>query len=226
MAKDKTRVVDKIKTLQIRRPHLSEYSGVLPFIFLYIGKLLVYTEMAGVFYHLYTYITSHPELTSFLEGILGTALYEKRGVVELFVAGACALASLVVFILFMPIVKVRFLRRKTKRTKYDGSEMYFDGIYLQLFWKYLAWTLLSIITLGIYLLWVQSRYERWVVYHTFHAINVDYNSTVELQIPKGSTYINSDDYVQLKSGSLLNDDVKKYLGIRSSIEQYKKTDDK
>ncbi len=218
---------DKKNRLQIRRPHLSEYTGgVGPFIRLYLGKLMVYALMGAVVYLVYTLLTGNPETTSFLEGILGTSLYEKRGVVELIDLLIGAFASLIIFIIFMPAVKVRFLRSKINSTKYDGSDMYFDGTYDQLFAKYFIWALLSIITLGIYLLWVQSRYEKWVAYHTFHAITLDYNSTVELQVPKGSTYINSDNRVKLKSGELLNDDAKKYLGIRSSIEQYKKTDDK
>ena len=48
----------------------------------------------------------------------------------------------------------------------DGSKLYFDGTGAQLFGKYIIWWLLSIITFGIYALFVPVKIKKWITSHT------------------------------------------------------------
>jgi len=56
-----------------------------------------------------------------------------------------------------------------KNTYIEGQQLSFDGNGFQLFGKYIIWMLLSIITLGIYLFWVNIAMKKWVVKHTHFA---------------------------------------------------------
>ena len=56
----------------------------------------------------------------------------------------------------------------TKHTIIDGQQLYFDGKALQLFGNYIKWFLLTIITLGIYSLWLSIKLRQWVTSHTHH----------------------------------------------------------
>lgn len=48
----------------------------------------------------------------------------------------------------------------------DGKQLVFDGTGGQLFLNYLKWWLLTIVTLGIYGLWLSIKMKQWVVMHT------------------------------------------------------------
>lgn len=48
----------------------------------------------------------------------------------------------------------------------DGKQLVFDGTGGQLFLNYLKWWLLTIVTLGIYGLWLNIKMKQWVVMHT------------------------------------------------------------
>ncbi len=52
------------------------------------------------------------------------------------------------------------------RTRINGRRIYFDGTGVQLIGKYIQWLLLSIITLGIYSLWLRLKIKKWVLSHT------------------------------------------------------------
>lgn len=54
----------------------------------------------------------------------------------------------------------------TEHTIVDGKRLVFDGNGAQLFGNYIKWFLLSIITCGIYALWLGIKMKQWVVYHT------------------------------------------------------------
>ena len=53
-----------------------------------------------------------------------------------------------------------------KHTIIDGKQMVFDGTGGQLFGQYIKWVLLTIITFGIYSLWLSIKMHAWVVSHT------------------------------------------------------------
>ena len=50
-------------------------------------------------------------------------------------------------------------------TVVNGYRLKFTGTGAQLFGKYIVWTLLGIITLGIYTLWWPIKYQKWEVKH-------------------------------------------------------------
>lgn len=54
----------------------------------------------------------------------------------------------------------------TEHTIVDGKRLVFDGNGAQLFGNYIKWFLLSVITCGIYSLWLGIKMKQWVVYHT------------------------------------------------------------
>jgi uncharacterized membrane protein YjgN (DUF898 family) len=51
-------------------------------------------------------------------------------------------------------------------TTIDGRAIYFDGTGAQLFWNYIKWFLLTIVTFGIYGFWLSLKMKEWVVEHT------------------------------------------------------------
>ena len=58
-----------------------------------------------------------------------------------------------------------------KHTTIDGQRLTFDGTGGQLFGNYIKWFLLTIITCGIYGLWLSIKMKAWVVSHTHFANN-------------------------------------------------------
>lgn len=56
-----------------------------------------------------------------------------------------------------------------KHTIVDGRQLTFDGTGGQLFGNYIKWLLLTIITLGIYSLWLSIKMKQWVTKHTHMA---------------------------------------------------------
>ena len=60
-------------------------------------------------------------------------------------------------------------RWKASHTYIDGVQLVFDGNGWELFGQYIKWFLLSIITLGIYALWIPIKMQQWVVSHTHTA---------------------------------------------------------
>ena len=57
-------------------------------------------------------------------------------------------------------------RWKAKHTYIDGVQLEFDGNGWELFGQYIKWFLLSIVTLGIYALWIPIKMQKWIVSHT------------------------------------------------------------
>ena len=53
-----------------------------------------------------------------------------------------------------------------KHTVIDGKQLVFDGNGGQLLGQYIKWILLTIITIGIYSLWLGIKMKQWVVSHT------------------------------------------------------------
>ena len=55
---------------------------------------------------------------------------------------------------------------KVKHTVIEGKRLCFDGSATQLFGNWIKWLLLTVITLGIYGLWVRIKMTQWVTKHT------------------------------------------------------------
>ena len=56
-------------------------------------------------------------------------------------------------------------RWQYSNTIINGYRMKFTGTGGQLFGKYIIWLLLSIVTFGIYALWLPIKYQQWEIKH-------------------------------------------------------------
>lgn len=65
-----------------------------------------------------------------------------------------------------PYALVLMERWKAKHTFIEGRQLVFKGTGIGLFGHWIKWFFLCVITLGIYLFWVQPRVTRWVVENT------------------------------------------------------------
>lgn len=65
-----------------------------------------------------------------------------------------------------PFALVLTQRWRCKHTSIDGRRLVFTGSATGLFWHWIKWFLLSIITAGIYLFWVQPRLQKWITENT------------------------------------------------------------
>jgi uncharacterized membrane protein YjgN (DUF898 family) len=68
-----------------------------------------------------------------------------------------------------PFALVLKERWRAKHSFIDGQQMKFTGSGFGLFGLWIKWFLLIIITLGIYLLWVGPRLQKWKWEHTTFA---------------------------------------------------------
>ena len=57
-------------------------------------------------------------------------------------------------------------RYQTKHTVINGRRMTFDGKGVQLFGRYLLWLVLTILTAGIFIIWLLSSVKKWKTKHT------------------------------------------------------------
>lgn len=53
-----------------------------------------------------------------------------------------------------------------KHTVIDGHKLTFNGTGGQLFGRYILWCFLSVVTFGIFALWVPIKMKAWVTKHT------------------------------------------------------------
>ena len=65
-----------------------------------------------------------------------------------------------------PFALVVLQRQKAKHSYVDGRQLVFTGSAWSLLGNWVKWLLLSIVTFGVYLYWVQRRVERWTWEHT------------------------------------------------------------
>lgn len=71
-----------------------------------------------------------------------------------------------------PFAVVLTERWRCKHTFIDGQQLVFRGTASGLFWRWILWLLLSIVTLGIYLFWVAPRLQAWKTVNTDFAVPV------------------------------------------------------
>lgn len=62
--------------------------------------------------------------------------------------------------------EIKFIKWETKHTVISGNKLKFNGTALQLFGNYIKWTFLTVITIGIYGLWLPIKVRKWRVKHT------------------------------------------------------------
>ena len=67
--------------------------------------------------------------------------------------------------IMFPFALVLLQRWQAKHTHFNGRQLAFTGSAVGLFGRWLLWLLLSVVTLGIYLLWVIPRLTKWQVEH-------------------------------------------------------------
>jgi uncharacterized membrane protein YjgN (DUF898 family) len=65
-----------------------------------------------------------------------------------------------------PFAVVLMQRWRAKHCTIDGHRLVFTGTATGLFGLWIKWFLLSVVTFGIYLLWVGPRIEAWKWRHT------------------------------------------------------------
>lgn len=53
-----------------------------------------------------------------------------------------------------------------RHTIIEGRQLVFTGNFVDLFFQYIKWFLLTIITLGIYSFWLNIKMKQWVVSNT------------------------------------------------------------
>lgn len=78
----------------------------------------------------------------------------------------CRLVMLISLGLAYPATVCWKMRWRMKHTVYCGKRLSFDGKGGQLFGKWICWTLLTIITIGIYSFWLRKKMEQWKAKHT------------------------------------------------------------
>lgn len=79
------------------------------------------------------------------------------------------LITLVSFGILFPYALVLRQRWMMKHAYIDGHQMAFTGSAAGLFGNWIKWLLLSVVTIGIYLLWVGPRIRKWVWQNTSFA---------------------------------------------------------
>lgn len=63
-----------------------------------------------------------------------------------------------------------------KHTVFEGKRLRFDGKAIQLLGNWLLWWLLTIITIGIFALWIPIKIKKWETKHTFFDNRINNNS--------------------------------------------------
>ena len=65
-----------------------------------------------------------------------------------------------------PFALVLLERRKARHSYVDGRQVVFTGSPWALLGNWVKWLVLSIVTFGVYLFWVERRVQRWISEHT------------------------------------------------------------
>lgn len=112
---------------------------------------------------------------------------------------AVGLVSSLTLGLLLPAMLCWQQRWVARHTFINGRQQSFDGKGIQLFGKYLLWLLLTIVTLGIFSLWLPVKIKKWTTKHTHF---VDGEATEDSSYFDGSTlgYIGRSLLVGLISG--------------------------
>lgn len=108
--------------------------------------------------------TAHTHIKGELQFLGGT--WSGSGILLVLVNLGCFLFTVCTLWLLKPVAicwKNRFIQ---KRLIIDGRRMMFDGLAVQILGKWVLWTLLTVVTLGIYSFFRNLRVLRWINSHT------------------------------------------------------------
>ena len=81
-----------------------------------------------------------------------------------------AILTIFSFGILYPFALVLRERWRAKHSFIDGKQLVFTGSALGLFGRWILWLLLIFVTLGVYLLWVAPRIQRWKWQNTDFAV--------------------------------------------------------
>ncbi len=93
----------------------------------------------------------------------GNSVVLRLWKIAIFLGTICSLC------LAYPWLRCAYERWIRSHTYVHGCRYKFDGTGGQLFGKYILWCFLSLITLGIYTLWLGVKMQKWLVQHTHFA---------------------------------------------------------
>ncbi len=69
-----------------------------------------------------------------------------------------------------PWVLCMLYRWQARHTTIDGARLYFDGTGWQLIGTWIKWLFFTVITVGIFALWLPLRQQNWITKHTHHEV--------------------------------------------------------
>ena len=98
---------------------------------------------------------------------IGVAIVMAVGIEEIGTTQIIAIAAAAILTLIgMAWATCIFLKWETKHTIVSGYQLKFNGKALQLFGNCIKWVFFSIITIGIYALWLPIKTRKWRAKHT------------------------------------------------------------
>ncbi len=81
----------------------------------------------------------------------------------------CGAVTLITLGLAYPWAMCKVYGWRINHTVVEGRRLHFTGKAMGLFWQWIKWALLTIITLGIYSFWMGIALEKWKAAHTTFA---------------------------------------------------------
>ena len=140
----------KAKKLKKSQVNNSVFTGrLLNLIGTWIVMILIIAIMAGIGGALVVVV-----------GGVGTEGTEIGGLQIALIAVAAVLA-----LIGLAWAEIRFIKWDAKHTVISGNSIKFNGNALQLLGRCIKWTFLTIITVGIYGLWLPIKVRKWKVKH-------------------------------------------------------------
>lgn len=145
-----------------------------------IGKYILWLFLSiitfGIFYivlaaRVIKWKVSH---THFEESEIKESHYDGSGVVRFFLNMGLAILTIITLTLAYPFKIATMNRYDAKHMIVDKNRLKFTGTAMQYIGRHIAWTLLSIITFGIYYMFVPLRKQKWIRSH----IIIDTDATI------------------------------------------------
>lgn len=116
-------------------------------------------------------LKKHEIVNAYRSSIPNESFYRASVVKHYFLSLYAGFLVLISFGLLMPYVLCMNNRFVSSNTYINGERLVFSGKALQLFGKFLLWWVLTIITLGLYGIWLTISVKKWTIKHT-HFRNV------------------------------------------------------
>lgn len=107
------------------------------------------------------YYNSLPQYSYYKGGLLGHFVFNHL----------LKLLSIISLGIAWPFLVSMKLKYVASRTYINGEKQVFDGNGMQLFGKYILWLFLTVITLGIYSIWLKNNVRKWITKHTHFVVS-------------------------------------------------------